>query len=81
VTFVFAVSSLLGVLSMIPGGIGAVEAGLALQFTNLAGLSTGLAGALTFVIRLATLWWATLLGILGLLLVRRMLGDAPLDTE
>ncbi|HYF53288.1 MAG TPA: lysylphosphatidylglycerol synthase domain-containing protein, partial [Salinarimonas sp.] len=30
VTFVFAVSSLLGVLSMIPGGIGAVEAGLAL---------------------------------------------------
>jgi uncharacterized protein (TIRG00374 family) len=81
VTFVFAVSSLLGVLSMIPGGIGAVEAGLALQFVRLAEMSTGLAGALTFVIRLATLWWATLLGILGLLLVRRMLGDAPLDTE
>ena len=81
VVFVFAVSSLLGVLSMIPGGIGAVEAGLALQFVRLAGMSTGLAGALTFVIRLATLWWATFIGILGLLLVRRMLGDAPLDTE
>ncbi len=81
VTFVFAVSSLLGVLSMIPGGIGAVEAGLALQFVRLAEMSTGLAGALTFVIRLATLWWATLLGILGLLLVRRMLGGAPLETE
>jgi uncharacterized protein (TIRG00374 family) len=80
VTFVFAVSSLLGVLSMIPGGIGAVEAGLALQFVRLAGLSSGLAAALTFVIRLATLWWATLLGILGLLLVRRMLGDAPLES-
>ena len=80
VTFVFAVSSLLGVLSMIPGGIGAVEAGLALQFVRLAEMSTGLAGALTFVIRLATLWWATLLGILGLLLVRRMLGDAPLES-
>ena len=80
VTFVFAVSSLLGVLSMIPGGIGAVEAGLALQFVRLAGMSTGTAGALTFVIRLATLWWATLLGILGLLLVRRMLGDAPLES-
>jgi uncharacterized protein (TIRG00374 family) len=81
VTFVFAVSSLLGVLSMIPGGIGAVEAGLALQFVRLAGMSTGTAGALTFVIRLATLWWATLLGILGLLLVRRLVGTAPLDTE
>ena len=77
VVFVFAVSSLLGVLSMIPGGIGAVEAGLALQFKELAGMSSGLAGALTFVIRLATLWFATLVGIVGLLLVRRMLGEAP----
>ncbi len=81
IVFVFAVSSLLGVLSMIPGGIGAVEAGLALQFTRLAGMPSGLAGALTFVIRLATLWWATLIGILGLLLVRRILGEAPLETE
>ncbi len=80
VVFVFAVSSLLGVLSMIPGGIGAVEAGLALQFARLAGMSAGLAGALTLVIRLATLWWATLLGILGLLLIRRMLGDAPIES-
>ena len=80
VVFVFAVSSLLGVLSMIPGGIGAVEAGLALQFVNLAGMSTGLAGALTFIIRLATLWWATFIGILGLLLVRRMLGDSPFES-
>jgi len=33
------------------------------------------------VIRLATLWFATFIGILGLLLVRRMLGAAPPDTE
>ena len=81
IVFVFAVSSLLGVLSMIPGGIGAVEAGLALQFVRLAGMPMGLAGALTFVIRLATLWWATLLGILGLLLVRRLVGTAPLESK
>ena len=80
VVFVFAVSSLLGVLSMIPGGIGAVEAGLALQFVRLAGVATGLAGALTFIIRLATLWWATFIGILGLLLVRRMLGEEPFES-
>ena len=81
VVFVFAVSSLLGVLSMLPGGIGAVEAGLALQFVHVGGLSLGLAGALTLVIRLATLWFATLVGIVGLLIVRRLLGDAPLDTD
>ena len=76
VVFVFAVSSLVGVLSMLPGGIGVVEAGLAVQFVALAGLSSGTAGALTFVIRLATLWFATLIGVVGLLVVRAMLGDA-----
>lgn len=81
IVFVFAVSSLLGVVSMLPGGIGAVEAGLYGQFVAVANLSTGIAGALTLVIRLATLWFATLLGICGLLLVRRLLGDAPLDTD
>ena len=81
VVFVFAVSSLLGVLSMLPGGIGAVEAGLALQFVTVAGLSSGPAAALTLVIRLATLWFAALVGIAGLLVVRRLLGAAPLDAD
>ena len=81
IVFVFAVSSLLGVVSMLPGGIGAVEAGLYGQFVAVANLSTGLAGALTLVIRLATLWFATLLGICGLLLVQRLLGDVALEAE
>ena len=81
IVFVFATSSLLGVVSMLPGGIGAVEAGLYGQFVTVANLSTGMAGALTLVIRLATLWFATLLGICGLLIVRRLLGDAPLEPE
>ncbi|MDQ3864859.1 MAG: flippase-like domain-containing protein, partial [Actinomycetota bacterium] len=40
IVFVFAVSSLLGVLSMLPGGIGVVEAGLYGQFVTVANLST-----------------------------------------
>jgi uncharacterized protein (TIRG00374 family) len=81
VVFVFATSSLVGVLSMLPGGIGAVEAGLAGQFVAVAGLSTGLAVALTLLIRLATLWFAAIIGIVGLFAVRTLLGDAPLDTD
>jgi uncharacterized protein (TIRG00374 family) len=77
VVFVFAVSSLLGVLSMLPGGIGAVEAGLALQFRAVAELSAGVAGALTLVIRLATLWFATLVGVVGLFAIRVLLGTSP----
>jgi uncharacterized protein (TIRG00374 family) len=80
VVFVFAVSSLVGVLSMLPGGIGAVEAGLAGQFVAVAGLSVGIAVALTLLIRLATLWFATLVGIVGLFVVRALLGDAPPET-
>jgi glycosyltransferase 2 family protein len=81
IVFVFAVSSLLGVLSMLPGGIGAVEAGLYGQFVTVANLSTGVAGALTLIIRLATLWFAALLGICGLLLVQRLLGDVSLEPD
>ena len=78
IVFIFAVSSLAGVLSMLPGGIGVAEAGLAGMFTSVAGLSGGLSVALTLVIRLATLWFATLIGIVGLLLVRRIVGQ-PVD--
>ena len=51
------------------------------QFVAVANLSTGVAGALTLIIRLATLWFATLLGICGLLLVQRLLGDASLEPD
>jgi uncharacterized protein (TIRG00374 family) len=77
VVFVFALSSLVGVLSMLPGGIGAVEAGLAGQFVAVAGLSAGMAVALTLLIRLATLWFATVVGIVGLFAVRAILGETP----
>jgi glycosyltransferase 2 family protein len=81
VVFVFATSSLIGVLSMLPGGIGAVEAGLYGQFVTVAGLPAGTAAALTVIIRLATLWFATLVGIVGLFAVRMILGDATIKPE
>lgn len=80
VVFIFAVSSLAGALSFVPGGIGVAEAGLAGMFVTVAGLAGGTSAALTLVIRVATLWFATLIGILGLILVRRMIGE-PAETE
>ncbi len=74
--FVFAAATLGGVLSMIPGGLGSAEALMIGGFKTVAGLPTGLAGALTLVIRLVTLWFATFLGLAGLLLLRRALGDS-----
>lgn len=81
VVFVFAISSLAGALSFVPGGIGVAEAGMVGMFGAVAGLAGGLAVALTFVIRLATLWFATLIGIAGLLLVRRLVGEPAESPE
>lgn len=73
VVFIFAISSLIGAASMLPGGIGAAEAGLTGMFTAIVGVAGGVALALTFLIRLATLWFATLIGVGGLLVVRKFI--------
>ena len=78
VVFVFVVGSFAGAFSMLPGGIGAAEAGMYGMFVGVAGLSDGVSAGLTFVIRIATLWFATMIGVVGLLVVRRVVG-APAD--
>lgn len=70
VVFIFAVASIAGSLSLLPGGIGAAEASLAGMFVAVAGLAGGQATAATLVIRLLTLWFAVFVGILGLAVMR-----------
>jgi uncharacterized protein (TIRG00374 family) len=58
---------LLGAAAMVPGGLGIAElsmAGVILAFAPDATKAT--AGAVTFVVRLATLWWAVGLGVCAL---------------
>lgn len=80
VVFIFAVSSLAGALFFTPGGLGVAEAGLTGGFVSLAGVARGPAVALTFVVRLATLWFAAAVGIVGLVIVRYIIGDAEGNT-
>jgi len=72
VAFIFAVSSIVGLVSMLPGGIGATEATLTGMFRVTAGLAKGPAAAATLITRLVTLWFAAFLGILGLMAMRRL---------
>lgn len=72
VVFIFAVSSIAGAVSMLPGGLGAAEASMAGMFKAVAGIEAGLAIALTIVIRLVTLWFAVFVGMLGLLALRKL---------
>jgi uncharacterized membrane protein YbhN (UPF0104 family) len=62
----FANAMLLGAASMIPGGLGATEAALVYQLSQ-AGMPFADAVAAAIAIRLSTLWFAILLGILCLL--------------
>lgn len=63
--FVYAASMLAGAVSFLPGGLGSAEAAM-LSLLALAGMSVPDAVAATVFIRLATLWFAVLLGLLAL---------------
>lgn len=65
---IFVQATLFGAASMIPGGLGAMEAALVFQLLE-HGVSHGSAMSLVFSIRLVTLWFGMLLG--GVALVCR----------
>ncbi|MBB3189397.1 lysylphosphatidylglycerol synthase transmembrane domain-containing protein [Halomonas cerina] len=67
--FVYALSMLAGALSFLPGGLGGAEA-VMVSLLVLKGLTMPMAIAATVFIRLATLWFAVMLGLLALILSR-----------
>lgn len=62
---IFAVATLLGAVSFLPGGVGPTE-GVMVGLLMVAGATLPQATAATLLTRAATLWWAVLLGILCL---------------
>jgi uncharacterized membrane protein YbhN (UPF0104 family) len=63
---VFALGTLLGAVSMLPGGVGPTEAVMG-GLLMVAGGTAAEATAATVLVRAVTLWWAVLLGIVALL--------------
>ncbi len=75
--FIYAFSMLIGAISFLPGGLGGAEVTMtALLMLN--GVDNGAAVAATLLIRLTTLWFAVVLGLLAMLPGRRALsgGDS-----
>lgn len=64
-TFIFSFSMVMGALSMLPGGLGGVEATMIALLVAL-GVDVELALVATAVIRLTTLWFAVFLGFIAL---------------
>lgn len=65
---IYAISMLIGALSFIPGGLGSTEAAMALLL-KLSGVAAGTALSVTLIARIATLWFAVVLGLLCLALL------------
>jgi uncharacterized protein (TIRG00374 family) len=70
-TFIFAASTLFGLVSFLPGGLGMSEASSAGLLVALVGASSGAAATATIIIRFCTLWFGVGLGVVALIWFRQ----------
>lgn len=70
--FIYGAATLIGSVSFLPGGIGGTEAVIVLMLGSLA-VPRAAAAAVAFIVRLATLWLAVVVGLIFLVAARRSL--------
>ncbi len=73
-TFVFAASTLFGLVSFLPGGLGVSEASSTGLLVLLVPMAAGPATTATIIIRFCTLWFGVSLGVVALALFSRRYG-------
>lgn len=66
----YSTATLAGALVPVPGGLGLVEGMLREAMLHLGGVEQGAATAAMILVRLATLWWAVVVGFIALFLLR-----------
>ncbi len=65
--FIFSTSQIFGMITALPGGIGAADASFVTLLRSTFGLSPALSSAVTIMTRLATLWFGVGIGIIALI--------------
>jgi len=65
--FIYGSATIAGAVTMLPGGLGATEASIAFLLVSLKGVPENVAVAGTLLIRVATLWFAVIVGIIAVL--------------
>lgn len=78
-TFVFAASTLFGLVSFLPGGLGVSEASSTGLLMLLVPMAAGPATTATIIIRFCTLWFGVSLGVVALALFGRRYGAAATE--
>jgi uncharacterized membrane protein YbhN (UPF0104 family) len=83
-TFVLAVSSIVGALSMLPGGLGVADASVAGMLLLLIpddAMTRSVAVAATLLIRFATLWFGVIIGGIALVVLERGIATGTVPTS
>ncbi len=71
-TFIYGFATIAGAVTMLPGGLGATDASIAFLLISLQGVAENIAVAGTLIIRVATLWFAVIVGIFSILFYQKI---------
>lgn len=82
-TFAYASSTIIGALAMMPGGLGVTEVGMTglIQSLGNGAMTPAVATATTILVRVATLWFAVVLGAIALPLHRAHIRRASIGVQ
>ncbi|MGB5896315.1 MAG: lysylphosphatidylglycerol synthase transmembrane domain-containing protein [Ignavibacteriaceae bacterium] len=78
-SFSYAFATIIGALSMLPGGLGVTEGSLT-YFLVKKGVANNVAVATTFIVRVVTLWFAVLVGIISVSFYQKRFGKITIDS-
>jgi uncharacterized protein (TIRG00374 family) len=78
-SFSYAFATIAGAVSMLPGGIGVTEGSLTFLLAN-KGISNSTAVATTLLVRVITLWFAVLVGVVSVFFYQKRFGKINLDS-
>jgi uncharacterized protein (TIRG00374 family) len=71
-TFIYGFATIAGAVTMLPGGLGATDASIAFLLVSMKNVSQNIAVAATLLIRVATLWFAVVVGIISTLYYQKI---------
>jgi uncharacterized protein (TIRG00374 family) len=77
-SFSYSFSTIVGAISMLPGGLGLTEGSLTYLLLK-KGISADISVATTFIVRAVTLWFAVLVGIFSLSFYQKRFGQIKVD--
>lgn len=77
-SFAYAFATIVGAITMLPGGLGVTEGSLTFLLTE-KGASLDIAVTSTFIVRAVTLWFAVLVGIISVLFYQKRFGKITMQ--